>query len=359
MKELKRVLLSMMLPLIGVSFFAHKATAEFVDGFPEGCAFASIAQPLPQQFLRYGVIRWYEGLNNWSFLYMNDIGEYVPVEIADNVGRMGAAYQQGVGAELAYGTPRDRYVVAQILDRDDIGLNPIVTCVSNIFRGEIRFGVRPYAQDYWLEYERYRNWKWDTERRDKWLYGWRRHFDRDRLLWKDKKWHRSKPLKPITILPVDRDRDRKPFKPVLVDTKPSGPRNGERVKPHKPDVLPGRDHERDRGRNGEGGRDIIGDGDRGRIPQPKPTPQVRPERDDERRPRPQVQIGREENNVPQRLRGQKDRDDERTPRPRVDRDDERTPRPRVESSERAGREERKAVQPLRGGPERERGGRRD
>ena len=106
-------------------------------GFPQGCAYATMNEPLPDHFLGFGRMN-YVG-SSWVFEYKRQ-AQAAPLERAEvalNLGLMGQDPEGSVSVEILTRTPRDDYIVAQLLDRSDLNLPPIVTCISPVFRGRL------------------------------------------------------------------------------------------------------------------------------------------------------------------------------------------------------------------------------
>jgi len=196
----------LLVQIFNLSTYSSALRAEMIQGFPEGCAFATVNEALPYHVLGYGRIRLMEA--GWSFQYMDQSvpGPFSIAAVADNLGLMGQDPEQNIILDLIARTPEDKYVVAQILDRSEMGLGPIVTCISPAFSGTI-YSNRPivFGQDYWLEYRKYRDYQWDNARKRRW--------DKLRNRWNDKvfDWRRHGKAKRN-----ERDRDRDHGRPKLL-----------------------------------------------------------------------------------------------------------------------------------------------
>jgi hypothetical protein len=255
--KITKILLFMSL----LSLSASNVFAEFVDGFPEGCAFATLGQSLPNSYLGYGRIQWMGSSFAFQYIDQSSPGPFAIAEIADNLGLVGQSPEQVTSIDLM-NTPRDNFVVAQILDRSYLGLAPIVVCISPVFVGHVRaYQPIDFGDDYWYAYRRYRfdDWgenrwrRWDRWRNDwrgrwkgRWRDKWQDTREKAHLSWKDRRhWDR------------DRDRD--------WDTDKRLNKRRPHLKP-RPKPLPIR----------------PGEGDSGIRPRPerpvRPTPDLRPER---------------------------------------------------------------------------------
>jgi hypothetical protein len=136
-------------------------------GFPEGCAYASIYEPLPDSYLAFGRIDFMG--SSWTFQYIDPKagGPFVTADIAENVGTIGQDPEKNTVPSLVR-TPQDRFIVAQIFDRSYLGLNPIVTCLSQAFKGNLVPGRKiNFGDDYFNAYRRYSTDSWDNYRREK------------------------------------------------------------------------------------------------------------------------------------------------------------------------------------------------
>lgn len=187
-----------------------------IKGFPEGCAYATMNEPLPGHFLAFGRISFMG--SSWAFEYMiqNRPGPFRIAEVAPNLGLIGQNPEQNMSVDLMSRTSRESFVVAQLLDRSDLGLAPIVTCVSPVFRGVLRPG-RPvvFGQDYWTEYDRfidYRRDPWRRNRWNKWQERWREDGSQDwKRTWRERRNHRDKRPRPPVLRPRPKPQpDKKP-----------------------------------------------------------------------------------------------------------------------------------------------------
>jgi hypothetical protein len=145
--------------------FSVMSRAELVEDFPEGCAWATMKDPLPYSFLGYGRIEYVA--DEYIFRYINNTNNRFSIaSVADNVGLIGQEPEQNLSRSLLALTSKKSYVVAQILDRSSLGLEPIVTCISPIFHGQLYEG-RPivFADDYWRVYNRFEHSFWNEYRR--------------------------------------------------------------------------------------------------------------------------------------------------------------------------------------------------
>lgn len=270
-KKVCRLIFSLLSPVYILSVYSSIAHSELIQGFPEGCAFATLNQALPYHILGYGRIRWMGA--GWAFQYLdqNVPGPFSIAAVADNLGMMGQNPEQNISMDLLARTPGDKYVVAQILDRSEMGLGPIVTCISPAFFGEI-IPYRPivFGQDYWSEYRRFRDYRWDDSRRrrwERWKYRWNDRIVDWRRKWREKREHDRdrdrdrprdiRPPKPGLIMPIkdredtvkpvprdhdrrDTDRDRNRQKPERLHIKlPEDADSGDRtrVKIQRPDRI--------------------------------------------------------------------------------------------------------------------------
>lgn len=171
--------------MIILNLAATSSRAEFIEGFPEGCAFASIQAPLPDHQLRFGRVRWEGGY--WIFFYVDENmpGPLLMAPVAQNLGMIGLDPGLYFSVDLRAITPYDNFVIAQVLNRDIIGQPPIVTCVSRVFTGTIRpYRPIPYGPDYYQEVERYRNVGWDDYKSERFR-TWRKNSEHIRSLWRE------------------------------------------------------------------------------------------------------------------------------------------------------------------------------
>ena len=183
-----------------------------INGFPEGCAYATMDQALPGHFLGFGRINFMG--SSWAFEYTTQTraGAFQIAEVAPNLGRMGQNPEQNLSVDLMARTPGENYVVAQLLDRSDLGLGPIVTCISPVFRGRIIVG-QPivFGRDYWSDYNRFLAYRKDSIRWRHWLQ-WQRKWREDsawdwRRSWRErKKYPKPKPKPDKNTKPVVRPR---------------------------------------------------------------------------------------------------------------------------------------------------------
>lgn len=252
----------LLLPLILLCFGSTYVHAEFVPDFPQGCAFATLGQSLPNTYLGYGRIEWMGSSFAFQYIDPNVPGPFALAEVADNVGLIGQ-YPGQVSSVDLMDTPRDNYVVAQILDRSSINLNPIVVCISPVFTGRVRsymtFDNLPFGDDYFYSYRRFRYDDWDNRRWkdwERWERSWRRNWkgrwddrwkerrERDRRVWeerrrnpnlfdrdKDRDWKRDWRRDIDWKRDRTRDRDQRPNKPLAPKPRPEPIKPGETIRP--------------------------------------------------------------------------------------------------------------------------------
>lgn len=186
-----------------------------IKGFPEGCAYATMNEPLPGQFLAFGRISFMG--SSWAFEYMTQTrsGPFQIAEVAQNLGLIGQDPEQNLSVDLMARTSRENFVVAQLLDRSDLGLGPIVTCISPVFRGRLRPG-RPviFGQDYWTQYDRFIEYRRDPLRRNRW-HRWQNRWREDgsqdwKRTWREKREHRDKHPRPLSRPRPNQQLDQNP-----------------------------------------------------------------------------------------------------------------------------------------------------
>lgn len=215
-----------------------------IKGFPEGCAYATMNEPLPGHFLGFGRISFMG--SSWAFEYMRQTrpGPFQIAEVAQNLGLIGQNPEQNISVDLMSRTSGESFVVAQLLDRSDLGLGPIVTCISPVFRGRLRPG-RPivYGKDYWTEYDRFIDYRRDPLRRNrwnKWQNRWREDGSQDwRRAWRERKDQRDKHSRPI-LRPRPRpnpDENTRP-KPPIVRAQPKADKNTQPTQVLRPRPKP-------------------------------------------------------------------------------------------------------------------------
>jgi len=177
-----------------------------IKGFPEGCAYATLSEPLPNHILGYGRIDFMGSSFAFQYLDLSRRGAFQVAEVAQNLGLIGQNPEQNLSIDLMARTAQDRFVVAQLLDRSEFGLAPIVTCISPVFFGTLTPGREIiFGRDYWTNYDRFQHYRHDSrryERYKRWKNRWQHEEDFDwRKHWRDKNWHK--------------DSDKRPRPPVL------------------------------------------------------------------------------------------------------------------------------------------------
>jgi hypothetical protein len=235
--------LKLILSFFLLNLCSQVSRAEFVEGFPEGCYYTSIAQALPDQELRYGMIRLQGG--RLIFVYPDSqSNSFLEADIAENVGKMGFDWNADQSAELMYSTAPGKYVIAQIMDGgSDL---PIVTCISDVFSGKVVYGgALPYGNDYYVEYKRIKAYRWGDAwygRFKSWKYNWSHKYRREWLRKVDRKYSRDKNRnrngrdrtdnRPSRPGRGDKDRPNRPGKGE--NNRPNRPGNGEENRPNRP-----------------------------------------------------------------------------------------------------------------------------
>lgn len=290
-----------------------------IKGFPEGCAYASIDEALPDHILGFGRIDFMGSSFVFQYRDRSRPGPFSTAEVATNIGLMGQNPEQNTSLDLMSRTAQDRFVVAQLLDRSELGLAPIVTCISPIFRGTIS-PDRPimFGQDYWSEYERFRDYRKEIYRSDRWKRWKHRWMQDEEYNWRKVRHPVFRPRQDHERVFPHGDRDKERYKDGYKD----GYRARDRDKEKSKEKYKDRDKNRDKNRDRENKKEDVS---------AKPLPIKKPQPKHEEAHKINIQLPDVKNNPKNRMHIEL-QGDKKAPKERINielQDDNKSPKKHI------------------------------